>query len=127
MGRTVPSLACGLRSSQEGRNDRPRPSDGNAQWETTMDFSRVLRVSRALKDRRRDADASARSRARRCRPRAEALEGRYLLTAAIAKAPAPPGDHPGDITAGPDGNLWFNELNAGRIGQVVLDPPPDAA
>ena len=30
-----------------------------------------------------------------------------------------PGSRPGDITAGPDGNLWFTEFSGNRIGMVT--------
>ena len=30
-----------------------------------------------------------------------------------------PGSAPSVITAGPDGNLWFTEFNAGKIGRIT--------
>jgi len=30
------------------------------------------------------------------------------------------------IAAGPDGNMWFTELNGGRIGRVVTGARPPA-
>jgi hypothetical protein len=31
----------------------------------------------------------------------------------------------GGITRGPDGNLWFNEVNPSKIGRIGTDTPPD--
>ena len=44
----------------------------------------------------------------------------------VAEFPIPtPSSYSLGITAGPDGNLWFTENGAGKIGQVVIpDPPP---
>jgi streptogramin lyase len=67
------------------------------------------------------------------RPQVTALEGRWLPST-ITEFPLPPGFGAAtDITAGPDGNLWFTENRAiGRItpaGQVTEFPTPtfDAA
>jgi streptogramin lyase len=52
------------------------------------------------------------------RPCLERLEERCLLT--INEFPTPtPGSTPYDITVGPDGNLWFSESSANKIGQVT--------
>ena len=53
---------------------------------------------------------------RRYRPGVECLEDRRLLSA-ITEFPLPTaGFSPGDLTVGPDGNLWFSEGSAiGRI------------
>jgi virginiamycin B lyase len=41
------------------------------------------------------------------------LEARYLSSVSITKFPLPePNPEPLGITAGPDGNLWFAELQA---------------
>ena len=32
-----------------------------------------------------------------------------------------------DITAGPDGNLWFTDYDRNKIGQVTQIPPPITA
>jgi virginiamycin B lyase len=34
-----------------------------------------------------------------------------------------PGSEPSDITQGPDGNIWFTEFLANKIGRVVVAPP----
>jgi streptogramin lyase len=53
--------------------------------------------------------------------------GRITLAGASTtfRLPAASGS-PGDLTVGPDGNLWFPEDNPGRIEKIVLDafPPP---
>ena len=59
------------------------------------------------------------SRHRRHRPGVECLEDRRLLSA-ITVFPLPTADfgsaipHAGDLTVGPDGNLWFPERSSGR-------------
>lgn len=54
----------------------------------------------------------------------------------ITEFPIPsPSNHPGSITTGPDGNLWFTEGPAGAIGRITTDgvvtefplPTPDYA
>jgi uncharacterized repeat protein (TIGR01451 family) len=61
----------------------------------------------------------------------EGLESRGLLSLAINEFPIPTaGGGLRGITAGPDGNLWFTELTADKIGLVVLTAPvtaPDLA
>ncbi len=37
----------------------------------------------------------------------------------ITEFPIPSGNSPGDITAGPDGNLWFTEYDAIKIGRIT--------
>jgi hypothetical protein len=55
----------------------------------------------------------------RARPRLEGLEDRCLLSATITELATPTaGANPAGITAGPDGNLWFTELSANRIGMI---------
>src|SRR5262249_5947220 len=61
------------------------------------------------------------SRSRR-RPRLEDLETRQLLSGnpAIREFGIPtPSSDPSAITAGPDGNLWFTEAAANKIGRIT--------
>jgi streptogramin lyase len=72
-------------------------------------------------------------RSARYRPQVTVLEGRWLPSA-ITEFPLPPLNNPGNftpvITSGPDGNLWFTDpaaLKVGRItpaGQVTEFTPP---
>lgn len=39
--------------------------------------------------------------------------------ATITEFPLPTGGSPDGITAGPDGNLWFTEFSAGKIGRIT--------
>jgi virginiamycin B lyase len=56
--------------------------------------------------------------AHQSRPCLERLEERCLLT--INEFPTPtPGSNPYFITTGPDGNLWFTEHSANKIGQIT--------
>ncbi len=66
--------------------------------------------------RRRGAAARRRGR----RPCVEALESRQLLSvASITEFPTPTAAAaPWQITAGPDGNLWFTEENADKVGMI---------
>jgi streptogramin lyase len=54
------------------------------------------------------------------RPRVEALESRRLLSVTIHEfyIPASPASAPTQITAGPDGNLWFTEASVNSIGEI---------
>jgi streptogramin lyase len=55
----------------------------------------------------------------RTRPRLEGLEDRCLLSPTITEFPVPTANsRPFEITAGPDGNLWFTEANANKIGMI---------
>jgi streptogramin lyase len=55
----------------------------------------------------------------RARPRLEGLEDRCLLS--ITEYPVPTaGAGPMYIARGPDGNLWFTENNANRVGTINL-------
>lgn len=55
---------------------------------------------------------------RRFHPCLESLEERRLLS--IAEFPTPTANsNPAAITSGPDGNLWFTESYANKIGQVT--------
>jgi streptogramin lyase len=67
--------------------------------------------------RRRSADRV------RARPRLEGLEDRCLLSPTITEFPAPANAGPWGITAGPDGNLWFTEAGAGKIGMINPNDP----
>ena len=59
----------------------------------------------------------------RARPRLEGLEDRCLLSPTITEFPAPANAGPYDITAGPDGNLWFTEASAFKIGMINPNDP----
>ena len=73
--------------------------------------------------------------------RAFFLVGLLLTAATVCSAqvtfteyPVPtPNSVPTEITSGPDGNLWFTERNAGKIGRITtagviteFSPPPSA-
>src|SRR4051812_37018865 len=72
------------------------------------------------------------------RPESKRLEERALLTLTFTNFPIPLVAlvQPAGITTGPDGNLWFAESGAGRIGRMTpsgaltefdlpkLPPPP---
>jgi streptogramin lyase len=50
----------------------------------------------------------------------EALEGRQLMAASITEFNVPtPASTPFDITTGSDGNLWFTERGANKIGRIT--------
>src|SRR6516164_9857604 len=56
---------------------------------------------------------------RRLIPRLELLEDRCLPTTGIAEFPLPAaGSVPFGITTGPDGNIWFTEDQANKIGMI---------
>jgi streptogramin lyase len=62
---------------------------------------------------------SAKSSVRFWRPRLECLEDR-CAPALITEFPAlTGGSQPTGITIGPDGNLWFTEINANKIGRIT--------
>jgi streptogramin lyase len=71
---------------------------------------------RTARDRRRSADRT------RARPRPEGLEDRCLLAPTITEFPVPTANallgNANGITAGPDGNLWFAEDGASKIGMI---------
>ncbi len=74
---------------------------------------------RTARARRRPADRV------RARPRLEGLEDRCVLSPAITEFPVPTtGAEPYDITAGPDGNLWFTDIGDDEIG--MINPATDA-
>jgi streptogramin lyase len=52
------------------------------------------------------------------RPRVEALESRRLLSVTINEFPIRTSPGPTQITAGPDGNLWFTEASVNNIGEI---------
>jgi streptogramin lyase len=70
----------------------------------------------------RSADKRASRRSSRRRLGVEGLESRCLLSATPTirdfPIPTPVGD-PAGITAGPDGSLWFAELEGNRIGRIT--------
>ncbi len=76
--------------------------------------------------RRWKSQASGRPPRRRtasCRPQVEGLEDRALL-APITEIPIPGGKQypytpPGEIVEGPDGNLWFINVDTGSIDSVT--------
>jgi streptogramin lyase len=52
------------------------------------------------------------------------LEDRCLLSLTISEFPVPTANsRPFEITAGPDGNLWFTETNASKIGMTNPNDP----
>jgi hypothetical protein len=68
---------------------------------------------RTARARRRPADRV------RTRPRLEGLEDRCLLSPTVTEFPLPVGGKdPSGIATGPDGNLWFTEAQAGKIGMI---------
>src|SRR5436305_1404444 len=80
---------------------------------------------RRQRARKSDERASGRPSRVRRRPQVEGLEARCLLSAAptITEFPIPtPRNGAGGIVAGPDGNLWFTEADADRIGRLALPP-----
>jgi streptogramin lyase len=68
-----------------------------------------------LARRRRSPNNSPRRRAQP-KPTVESLEARCLLAIGVTELPAP-GPSSG-ITDGPDGNVWFTELAAGKVGRI---------
>jgi len=69
--------------------------------------------NRTARARRRSADWV------QARPRLEGLEDRCLLSATITEFPITTANAgPDEITAGPDGNLWFTDLQANAIGTI---------
>ena len=72
----------------------------------------------SLLSRRRLAINSPRRRARP-KPTVEPLEARCLMAIGVTELPAP-GPSFG-ITNGPDGNVWFTELLAGKVGRISPD------
>src|SRR4051794_7045634 len=67
----------------------------------------------AARARRRPADRG------RTRPRLEGLEDRCLLTPVITEFTLPTADSGTTyVTAGPDGNIWFTEGSANKVGRI---------
>jgi streptogramin lyase len=60
---------------------------------------------------------SVASQRRQC-PRLEVLECRRLLTSVADFSTPTPNSAPYEIMEGPDGNIWFTEGNAGKIGEI---------
>jgi streptogramin lyase len=71
-----------------------------------------------LGGRRRPPLNSLRRRARP-KPTVEPLEARCLLAMGVTELPVP--GPPFGITSGPDGNVWFTELFAGKVGRISPD------
>src|SRR5205807_744608 len=60
------------------------------------------------------------SRLRRFRPTLQLLEDRCVPAVTAMEFPIPtPASGPTNITTGPDGNLWFTEFNADKIGRIT--------
>jgi streptogramin lyase len=55
---------------------------------------------------------------RRKQPTLDVLEGRCLLTSIVDFSTPTASSAPYEITLGPDGNIWFAEGNAGKIGEI---------
>jgi streptogramin lyase len=70
----------------------------------------------SLLGRRRRLPINSPRRRARPKPMVEPLEARCLLAIGVTELPAP-GPFFG-ITNGPDGNLWFTELLAGKVGHI---------
>src|SRR2546430_17224996 len=75
-----------------------------------------------------------RPRRRTARPALEQLEDRCVLSVVTEFPIATPASGATAITRGADGNLWFTEFNADRIGRITTagavsepDTPPGAA
>jgi len=75
-----------------------------------------LRSVRRLFGRRRPA---AKSRLRTFRPTLQLLEDRCVPAVTAMEFPIPtPASGPTSIAAAADGNLWFTEFSADRIGRI---------
>jgi len=63
------------------------------------------------------------SRRNHYRPRLEGLEDRQLLALILSEfqTPLTAGAFPSEITTGPNGNLWFTESGANKIGEMKPD------
>ena len=119
------------RSSGDRRSGRTRrhllnmsPGDGtegpmSGQRSTRLDPGRAGEAGRRRPERGRRSLA----RHRRHRPGVECLEGRQLLSAITEfplRKPLPnTGSGTGDLTVGPDGNLWFGEDSFEYDGVVI--------
>jgi streptogramin lyase len=68
--------------------------------------------------RRRFGTASGGRRRPIARLRVEGLESRRLLSVTINEFLIRTGPGPTEIATGPDGNLWFTEADANRIGEI---------
>ena len=56
---------------------------------------------------------------RRVRPEVDALEQRRLLTTIHELGGLTEGSGPLVVVQGPDGNLWFTEFDAAKIGRIT--------
>jgi streptogramin lyase len=69
---------------------------------------------------RRNSSPNRRAAWQTFRPRLEVLEDRCLLSYTINEFPVPtPNAGPDSVTAGPDGNLWFSEINTPMIAKIT--------
>src|SRR5947209_5329905 len=73
----------------------------------------------SLLGRRRRSPINSLRRRARPKPTVEPLEARCLLAIGVTELPAP-GPSFG-ITNGPDGNVWFTELEAAKVGRISPD------
>src|ERR1051325_359357 len=68
---------------------------------------------------RKWTSSKRRPRGNHVTPRFEVLEDRCLLATALAEFPLlTSGGSPFAITTGPDGNVWYTENQAGKIGMI---------
>jgi virginiamycin B lyase len=79
-------------------------------------WKRSLERRSALHQNRRAKPAASR---RTRRLRLETLEDRTLLSSFTEFSVPTLNSHPGGIFKGPDGNLWFTEDNADKIGRIT--------
>src|SRR4029077_12946490 len=98
-----------------------RPLDANADrllTQTRLQPRKETPMTRSTRNRTAHAHRRPADRVR-VRPRLEGLEDRCLLTPTITEFPIPTANSsPYGITAGPDGNLWFVETAANKIGEI---------
>src|SRR5262245_5907799 len=74
-------------------------------------------MSKRLQDSGRRQRTTVRKRPRH-RPALEALDDRLLLSVTEFPVPTPQSNLVG-ITRGPDGNMWFTDALAGKIGRIT--------
>src|SRR5262249_61463950 len=83
-------------------------------WSLMSDLSPIWKSLRSSGRRR----ATVRKRPRH-RPALEALDDRLLLSVTEFPIVNDMNSRPQGITRGPDGNLWFTENSANRIGRIT--------
>src|SRR5262249_37919440 len=106
----------GVRSARPGDVVSIVPQT-TTQWRFPMRVSTWLRPLAARLNR-----IPARRTPRRpsFRPRVEGLEDRCLLSYTINEFALPtPDSQPNTIVAGPDGNVWFMEINRDTLGRIT--------